>query len=81
MVVVWGPPMQSNKGLAVLCFVYSGQIIQTTDIPAVFPAVNCCPFSAGWSGVWALWKKKPSKEDRDQGKGRVCTNVFSVFKF
>lgn len=37
---MWGPPVQSNKGLAVLCFVYSGQIIQTTVIPAVFPAVN-----------------------------------------
>lgn len=31
--------MQGYKDLAVLCFVYSGQIIQTTDIPAVFPAV------------------------------------------
>lgn len=60
------------KDLAVLCFVYSGQIIQTTDIPAVLPAVVLMlqAVSGGRES------QESSGEDTDRRAG-VCTKCFS----
>lgn len=61
--------MQSYKDLAVPCFVYSGQIIQTTDIPALFPAVVYLPSAGVKDGVEEehQWSQSPLEKTLTDG--------------
>lgn len=63
--------MEGNKDLAVLCFVYSGQIIQTTDIPAVFPAV--VPLLQAGAGERGITKVQA----RGEGVCLMCVFTFT----